>query len=156
MNKLFTNLGLTLGLCLSAAAQAREVTITTTLNTYRGNAAYLAIYLTNPDGKYEQTLWVAGKKSKYYKHLLDWARGSGVKATEYEGMTGASVSGGDSLTIKTDIDDTLIDAGYLIRVDSAVEDKRENRIDAEVTLTTGGAGTPVSGRVYVKTLSYSL
>ncbi|MBQ0797085.1 DUF2271 domain-containing protein [Zhongshania sp.] len=156
MNKLFTIVGLSLGLCLSAAAQAREVTITTTLNTYRGNAAHLAIYLTNPDGKYERTLWVAGKKSKYYKHLLDWARGSGVRATEYEGMTGASVSGGDSLTIKADIDDALIDAGYLIRVDSAVEDKRENRIDAEVTLTTSGAGTPVSGRGYVNTLSYSL
>ena len=156
MNKLFTIVGLSLGLCLSAAAQAREVTITTTLNTYRGNAAYLAIYLTNPDGKYERTLWVAGKKSKYYKHLLDWARGSGVRATEYEGMTGASVSGGDSLTIKADIDDALIDAGYLIRVDSAVEDKRENRIDAEVTLTASGAGTPVSGRGYVNTLSYSL
>jgi hypothetical protein len=156
MNKLFTIIGLSLGLCLSAATQAREVTITTTLNTYRGNAAYLAIYLTNPDGKYEQTLWVAGKKSKYYKHLLDWARGSGLKTAEYEGMTGASVSGGDSLTIKADIDDALIDAGYLIRVDSAVEDKRENRIDAEVTLTTSGAGTPVSGRGYVNTLSYSL
>ena len=156
MNKLFTIIGLSLGLCLSAATQAREVTITTTLNTYRGNAAYLAIYLTNPDGKYEQTLWVAGKKSKYYKHLLDLARGSGLKTAEYEGMTGASVSGGDSLTIQADIDDALIDAGYLIRVDSAVEDKRENRIDAEVTLTTSGAGTPVSGRGYVNTLSYSL
>ncbi|WP_269620008.1 DUF2271 domain-containing protein [Zhongshania sp. BJYM1] len=156
MNKLFTIIGLSLGLCVAAATQAREVTITTTLNTYRGNAAYLAIYLTNPDGKYKQTLWVAGKKSKYYKHLLDWARGSGLKTAEYEGMTGASVSGGDSLTIKADIDDALIDAGYLIRVDSAVEDKRENRIDAEVTLTTSGAGTPVSGRGYVNTLSYSL
>jgi len=156
MNKLFTMVGLTLGLCISAVVQAREVTITTTLNTYRGNAAYLAIYLTNPDGKYEQTLWVAGKKSKYYKHLLDWARGSRMKATEYEGMTGASVSGGDNLTIKANIDDSLIDAGYLIRVDSAVEDKRENRIDAEIPLTTNGAGTPASGRGYVKTLSYSL
>lgn len=156
MNKSFATAVLTLGLCLSSVAQAREVTITTTLNAYRGDGAYLAIYLTNADGKYTRTLWVAGGKSKYYKHLLDWARGSGTKSTEYDGMTGASVSNGGSLTIKADIDDALIDAGYLIRVDSAVENQRENRIDAEVPLTSQGAGTPVAGRAYVKTLSYSL
>ena len=156
MNKLFATTALILGICLSSIAQAREVTINTTLNSYRGDGAYLAIYLTDADGKYARTLWVAGGKSKYYKHLLDWARGSGTKSTEYDGMTGASVSNGGSLTIKADIDDALIDAGYLIRVDSAVENQRENRIDAEVPLTTQGAGTPVAGRGYVKTLSYSL
>jgi len=156
LNKLFATTALILGICLSSIAQAREVTINTTLNSYRGDGAYLAIYLTDADGKYARTLWVAGGKSKYYKHLLDWARGSGTKSTEYDGMTGASVSNGGSLTIKADIDDALIDAGYLIRVDSAVENQRENRIDAEVPLTTQGAGTPVAGRGYVKTLSYSL
>ena len=143
-------------LCLSNLAQAGEVTITTALNTYRGNGAYLAIYLTDADGKYARTLWVAGGKSKYYRHLLDWARGSGMQRSEYDGMTGASVSSGDSLTVKVDIDEALIDTGYLIRVDSAVEDQRENRIDAEVALTREGAGRPVTGRGYVKTLSYTL
>ena len=156
MNRLFATAGLMLGLCLSNAALAREVTITTTLNAYRGDGAYLAVYLTDADGNYARTLWVAGGKSKYYKHLLGWARGSGMKNTEYDGMTGASVSSGGNLTVTVDIDDTLIDAGYLIRVDSAVEDQRENRVDAEVPLTSQGVNTPVTGRGYVKALSYSL
>tara|TARA_R100000005_G_C4810956_1_gene97427 strand:- start:47 stop:517 length:471 start_codon:yes stop_codon:yes gene_type:complete len=156
MKRLFATTGLMLILCLSNLAQAGEVTITTALNTYRGNGAYLAIYLTDADGKYARTLWVAGGKSKYYRHLLDWARGSGMQRSEYDGMTGASVSSGDSLTVKVDIDEALIDTGYLIRVDSAVEDQRENRIDAEVALTREGAGRPVTGRGYVKTLSYTL
>lgn len=155
-NGLMATTGLLLGLGLSSLAQAREVTITTELNAYRGDGAYLAIYLTDASGKYARTLWMAGGKSKYYKHLLDWARGSGGKRSEYDGMTGASVTSGASLTITVDIDDTLIDAGYLVRVDSAVEDQRENRVDAEVPLTTQGAGTPVAGRGYVKALSYSL
>lgn len=79
-----------------------------------------------------------------------------MQRSEYDGMTGASVSSGDSLTVKVDIDEALIDTGYLIRVDSAVEDQRENRIDAEVALTREGAGRPVTGRGYVKTLSYTL
>ena len=156
MNRLFATAGLMLSLCLSNAALAREVTITTTLNAYRGDGAYLAVYLTDADGNYARTLWVAGGKSKYYKHLLGWARGSGMKNTEYDGMTGASVSSGGNLTVTVDIDDTLIDAGYLIRVDSAVEDQRENRVDAEVPLTSQGVDTPVTGRGYVKALSYSL
>lgn len=156
MNKLFTIAGLLVSLCLSNIAIARELTITTTLNAYRGDGAYLAIYLTDANGKYARTLWVAGSKNKYYKHLLDWARGSGMRRTEYDGMTGASVTNGGSLTIKAEIDDALIDAGYLIRVDSAVENQRENRIDAEASLTSQGAGVPVTGRVYIKELIYTL
>lgn len=156
MKRLFATAGLMLTLSLSTVAQAREVSITTALNAYRGQGAYLAIYLTDADGKYTRTLWVAGGKSKYYKSLLDWARGSGMKRTEYDGMTGASVSSGGSLTIKVDIDDALIDAGYLIRIDSAVEHLRENRVDAEMALTSQGSGTSVAGRNYVKSLGYSL
>lgn len=153
---LIATMGLLVSLSFASLAQAREVTITTELSAYGGDDAYLAIYLTDAAGKYSRTLWVAGGKSKYYKHLLDWARGSGLKPAEYDGMTGASVTSGDSLTVTVNIDDALIDAGYLVRVDSAVEDMRENRADAEIALTTQGAGTPVAGRVYVKALSYSL
>lgn len=156
MHKLFVTAGLLFGLSLTQLAHATEVTITTTLNDYRGNGAYLAIYLTDAQGKYARTLWLAGGKNKYYKNLLDWARGSAMKRSEYDGRTGASVTSGESLTVKVEIDDTLIDAGYLIRVDSAVEDQRDIRIDAELPLTSQGAGKSVSGRAYVKTLSYSL
>jgi hypothetical protein len=65
-------------IALPGLAQAREVTLTTQLKDYSGNGAYLAIYVTDGNGQYQKTLWVAGKKAKYYKHLGDWARGSGM------------------------------------------------------------------------------
>ena len=148
--------GFVLGLSLPSLTQAAEVTVTTTLNAYSGNGAYLAFYLTDAKGKYHSTLWVAGGKTKYYKHLQDWARGSGLKSTEYDGRTGASVTSGEQLTFKVTINDALIDAGYFIRVDSAVEDQRDQRVDAEVALTRQGAGTEVEGRGYIKTIRYSL
>ena len=52
MQRLFATTGLLLSLSLASAAQAREVTITTELNAYRGDGAYLAIYLTDASGKY--------------------------------------------------------------------------------------------------------
>ncbi len=151
-----------LALCIASAmalpglAQARPVTLTTDLQSYGGNAAFLAFYVTDASGKYQKTLWVAGKKAKYYKHLRDWARGSGLKASEFDGVTGASVGSGRTLKVTVEIADALIDAGYEIRVDSAVEDKAENPADVRVPLTKAGAAKPVAGRGYVKSFSFAL
>lgn len=147
--------GLTAALAFPAVVLAKEVTLTTELTNYRGDGAYIAIYLTDSDGAYQGTLWVAGGKSKYYKHLRDWARGSGLNSAEYDGLTGASVSSGRTLNITLDLDEALIDNGYQIRVDTAVEDMRDNRADIIAPLTTDGVGQPVSGRGYVQSFTYN-
>ena len=72
MKTLVSVLALSTALALPGLASARPVTLTTTLKNYGGDGAYLAVYLTDPSGAYVRTLWVAGKKSKYYKHLPDW------------------------------------------------------------------------------------
>lgn len=143
-------------MALPALAQAREVTLTTQLKNYSGNDAYLAIYLTNSNGQYQKTLWVAGKKAKYYKHLTDWARGGGLKPGEIDGISGASVGSGSTLKVSVELADSLIDAGYQIRIDSAVEDQRDARADISVPLTSAGAGKPASGSAYVKSFTYDL
>ena len=148
-------LGLAATLALPTLAQAREVTFTTELKNYGGDGAYMVLYLTDANGQYQGTLWVAGEKSKYYKHLRDWARGSGQRSSEYDGLTGASVGSGRTLNITLDIADELIDTGYEVRLDTAVEDRRDNRADVVVPLTTEGAGQPVSGRGYVQSLHYT-
>lgn len=153
------NLAMTLCIISTAAlctqAYAREVVLTTELQNYSGNGAYLAIYLTNAQGQYQDTLWVAGQKTKYYKHLTGWARASGLRTSEYDGISGASVTSGKTLTVTLDLDDTYIDSGFQLRVDSAVEDMRDNRNDVLVPLTSEGAGKPVNGSGYVKAFTYS-
>lgn len=148
-------LPLSISLALPIIAQARPVSFITELTSYGGNGAYIALYLTDAQGQYKQTLWIAGKKPKYYKHLADWARGSGLRPAEYDGMTGASVLSGKTLTQTLEVADTLIDAGYQIHIDTAVEDKRENRSEVVVPLTTEGAGKPATGKGYVKSFTYS-
>lgn len=137
-------------------SQAREVTLTTELKSYNGDGAYVAIYLTDADGRYRQTLWIAGKKSKYYKHLKDWARGSGMNQADYDGKTGASLLSGHTLTTTVELDDALFDAGYQLRLDTAVEDQRDQRAEVIAPLTTAGAGQPVAGKGYVKSFTYQL
>lgn len=153
---------LTMALCVLCAsvlctqASAREINLVTKLKNYGGDGAYLAIYLTNAEGQYQQTLWIAGQKAKYYKHLSGWARGSGLRTNEYDGLTGASVVGGKTLKITLDLADRYIDSGFQIRVDSAVEDMRDNRNDVVVPLTSAGMTKPVTGRGYIESFSYSL
>lgn len=143
-------------IALPAVAHARSVTLTTQLKNYGGNGAYLAIYVTDAKGQYKKTLWVSGKKVKYYRNLRDWARGSGLKASEFDGVSGASVGSGRTLKVTVELADALIDAGYEIRVDSAVEDLRDNPADVRAPLTTEGAGKPVAGRGYVKSFTYTM
>ena len=156
MNKIALSLCLAGVMALPGLVQARPVTLTTQLKGYGGNGAYLAIYVTNAAGQYQKTLWVSGRKTKYYKNLRDWARGSGMRTSEFDGVSGASVGSGRALKVTVDLADALIDAGYEIRVDSAVEDGRDNPAEVRTPLTTAGAGKPAAGRGYVQSFTYGM
>ena len=156
MNKIMLSLCLAGVIALPALAQARPITLTTQLQSYGGNGAYLAIYVTDTAGKYQKTLWVSGKKAKYYKNLRDWARGSGLRASEFDGVSGASVGSGGTLKVTVDLADALIDAGYEIRLDTAVEDGRDHPAEVRTPLTTAGAGKAAIGRGYVQSFTYDM
>ncbi len=74
MKTILTALALTTALTLPSLAVARPVTFTTTLSNYGGDGAYLALYVTDATGAYVGSLWMAGRKSKYYEHLTGWYR----------------------------------------------------------------------------------
>lgn len=137
-------------------AHARPVTIETKLKSYGGDGAYVVLYVTDKAGAYKGTLWMAGGKSRYYRHLADWSQASGGSARAVDGITGASVGAGRTLTITVDLADALIDAGYEVHVDTAVENMRDNPTDAVAPLATTAAGKPVRGRGYVDTLTIRL
>lgn len=156
MKNLISCLAVSTALVLPGLAMARPVTLTTTLKNYGGDGAYLAVYVTDPSGAYVRTLWVAGKKSKYYKHLTDWHRATGGSPSQINGITGASVGEGRSLKVTADLADALFDAGYKLNIDAAAEDMRDSPRDISVPLTKSGAGKPVAGRSYVAGFTYGL
>ena len=155
MKKLAAMLMLATALVAPAVAMARDVTIETSLVQYSGHAAYLAVYLTNPDGSYNSTLWVSGQKSKYYGDLRGWARAaSSAGSLNLDGITGASVGGGQTLTVHANLADTLLDAGYQIHVDTAVENGGQYADDAVIPLTSTPA--TATGTGYVNTIALGL
>ncbi|MDR0810432.1 MAG: DUF2271 domain-containing protein [Gemmobacter sp.] len=155
MKKTTTTTALCLTLAMLAApALARPVTITTTMKPYGGNGAYLALYLTDAQGAYQGTIWMSGQKMKYWRDLSGWYRATGGAPSGIDAITGASVGAGRTLTVTVDLADALIDAGYQIRVDSAVEDMGARPAEVAASLTTGGKGQPVAGRGFVQSLQY--
>ena len=156
MKPLFAALALTTAIIAPGLALARPVTLTATLAQYGGQGAYLAIYVTDPSGAYAGSLWMAGGKSKYYEHLSDWYRATGGDMAQIAGITGASVGSGRQLTITLDLADALLDAGYVLHIDAAVEDMRDSPSEITVPLTTAGAGQAVPGRRYIADFSYSM
>lgn len=155
MKKFIATLMLATALVAPEVAFAKDVTIETTMVRYSGHAAYLAVYLTDASGAYQQTLWVSGHKTKYYGTLRGWVQGvSRAGSVTLDGITGASVGGGETLTVHTDLADTLIDAGYQIHVDSAVEDGGEFSDDAVIDLNSAPA--TVDGTGYVSKLSVNM
>lgn len=156
MKSLLAALALTTALTLPGLAMARPVTLTTTLHDYGGDGAYLALYVTDASNAYAGSLWMAGGKSKYYEHLSGWHRATGGDRAQVNGITGASVGAGRTLEITLDLAEALLDAGYTLHIDAAVEDLRDSPGEVAVPLTTEGAGTPVSGRRYVASFAYDM
>jgi hypothetical protein len=156
MKKRVAAMAIAAALCLPSLAEAREITFTTKLKPYGGSGAYIALYVTDGNGQYQGTLWMAGGKSKYYRHLSDWKRAIQGDLAQIDGITGASVGSGKTLTVKLDLADALIDAGYQIRIDAAVEDMADSPGEIVVPLDSKAAGQPAPGRGYVESFSYSM
>lgn len=154
MKSLIAALALSTALVVPGLAMARPVTLTVNMAQYGGQGAYLAVYVTDPSGAYAGSLWMAGGKSKYYKHLSDWAQFTGGDTAQVDGITGASVGAGRQLELSMDLADALFEAGYTLHIDAAVEDMRDSPNDVAVPLTAAGAGQAVSGRRYIADFTY--
>ncbi len=150
-----STIAVTAALVAPTLAEARQVTFQTTLKNYGGNNADVVLWVTDAAGKYKGTLWMAGNHTKYWRHLADWNRASGGRPSEVDGITGASIGSGRTLKITLDIADAMIDAGFVIRIDTAAEDGRDNPSEIVAPLSTANSGKPVAGRGYVKSFTAS-
>lgn len=154
MKPLHTALAVTTAL-VPGMALATPVTFTTQMSNYGGDGAYLAYYVTDANGGYVGSLWMAGGKAKYYSHLGGWYAATGGNTAQVDGITGASVGAGRDLTITLDLADTLFDQGYVLHVDASVEKMSDVPNDVTIPLTSDNLGKPVAGKYFVQSLTIS-
>ena len=66
------------------------------------------------------------------------------------------ICSGETLEVAVELEDALIDAGYEIRIDSAVEDKRDNRAEIRLPLTAQPGEASGGAQGYVERFGYQL
>jgi len=119
------------------------------LTNYKGDGAYIVASLINPQGKYEQTLQVLGDDPEWYDDLTEWWKFYGKRQT-IDGITGATISGGERAVKVITIEDSKLNKGYKIRFETAVEDNKYYTQDAEVELKTENLNTKINGKGYIR------
>ena len=77
-------------------------------------------------------------------------------ATRLDGVTGASVGAGRTLKVTADLADALIDAGYEIRIDAAVEDMRDSPSEVRMPLSRTMVGKPQAGKYYIQSVTLQI
>jgi len=154
MYRTSTALALSMAALAPIAADANPVTIDVTIAQYQGPNAFLAMYLTDKSGAYQSTVWVAGDSTRYWRHLRTWFDATGGQGAD--GITGASVGPGRTLTVTADISAAMIDAGYVLHIDAAAENIGESPNEIQVPLTTAGAGQATAGTGFIAQFKYGL
>lgn len=158
MNKIrLSLLSLTLLLLGSTTliAQTSKYRCLLQMQTYKGPKAYVAISLINPEGKYERTLKLLGPDKRWHDSLQEWHKAQQSSAQKVDGVTSASIAGGDRNVFVVDLDDKLFDKGYSVRFETSVEDQKYHVRDVEVKLNKASFTERVAGTGYIKLVKFT-
>jgi hypothetical protein len=131
-------------------AQSSKYKCMLQMSNYMGEGAYVVVSLINPKGSYEKTLYVMGDDKKWYNTLKEWHKFNSKKPTNISAKTGASVTGGDRSMTTLEIEDAVINKGYKLRFETAVEDQKYYTTDVEIPLTTEGIAAKAEGKGYIR------
>ncbi|MCX2575870.1 DUF2271 domain-containing protein [Pedobacter sandarakinus] len=151
-------LAFTLFLSTNLVAQAQQTTkykCMVQMTNYVGEGAYIAVSMVDAKGAYVKTLYVMGSDKKWYPDLKEWNKAFKKKPTSLNGISGASVTGGDRSVTVFEIDNAKINKGYKLRFETAVEDNKYYAKDAEVPLTTEGLAARTDGSGYIRYVRFS-
>jgi len=140
---------------LTNPALAGNLMISVDMKSYHGQQAYLAAYIVGPDDEYVATVYVAGTRMNYLRHMSRWFRLVQRSGRGIDGASGASIGSRRSITTQIGIPDQMLNAGYTLRVESSVENQNYFPNDASVALDDAHDGKPVAGTGYVQSLKIS-
>lgn len=153
-----TFLKITLGIfCLGLVAfsQAPPATINykclIQLTNYEGEGAYVVVSILDGEGKYVETLYVQGDDSEWYRDIEEWWKNLyGIKRPNIDAIVGETVTGGQRKMTVLQIPEDKIDAGYIIRFESAVEDQEYYADDVEFELTSENLKAKKEGKGFIR------
>ena len=120
------------------------------MKNYTGEGAYLIVSLIDPNGKYEQTLYVQGDDPDWYHEITSWWKFYGKKRANIDAITGETLSGGERSINIISFDKPKLIEGYKLRFETAVEDKNYFEKDLEISLVELNTETKYNGNGFIR------
>ena len=117
---------------------------------YKGEGAYIITSLIDPQGDYDETLSILGDDPEWYHEIEEWWSYFGREDRKVDGITGATLSGGERKVIVFNIDNSKINNGYKIRFETSVEDQKYHPIDLEIPLDSEIVKAKEKGNGYIR------
>ncbi len=124
MRKFFWTIIITITICSSfTTPEPNSYKCMVQLINYTGEGAYIIVSLLDGDDNYKQTLKVLGEDEEWYPDLTEWYEFY-KNDTEIDGITGATIAGGERSIFSFEIDPAEMDyPTNKIRFETAVEDQ---------------------------------
>lgn len=120
------------------------------MTNYNGEGAYVVVSLLNPEGTYEETLYVQGKDSEWYSEIHQWWKFYGKHRPDIDAISGATISGGERTITVLQIPENKIDKGYTLRFETSVEDQKYYEADIEFELTSENIRAKKEGKGFIR------
>ncbi len=120
------------------------------MKNYSGEGAYIVISLLNQKGEYIKTLYVQGEDDEWYFDIPEWWKFQGKKRANIDAITGATISGGEREISIISIEDNVVNKGYKIRFETAVEDQEYHTSDVEFELTKENLKSKIEGKGFIR------
>ena len=154
MKKLFAYFSCAFLLCLLTSGDLPQEEVQykcmIQIKNYTGEGAYVIVSLINPKGDYEETLYVIGDDSEWFYEIDSWWKFYGKKRTKLDGISGATIGGGERSMFILTLDKSKINKGYKLRFESAVEDKDYYEKDIELKLNKSNLAKKSEGKGYIR------
>lgn len=143
-------LGVLLLLAFDRPVESIPVKCLIQMINYTGEGAYVVVSLIDPQGDYEETLYVQGKDKEWYSDITEWWKFYGKRRPDIDAITGATISGGERAVSILKIPKDKIDAGYSLRFETAVEDQEYYVDDVQFEITSEGLKSKVEGNGFIR------
>ncbi len=120
------------------------------LVNYEGEGAYIIVSVVDKDNNYLTTLRVLGDDPEWYHEITSWWDYYGKKRYDLDGITGATIAGGERSVFQLSVDEQYLKEGNKLRFETSVEEKEYHEADVEIPLKPGMSNAKAEGSGYIR------
>ena len=120
------------------------------LINYTGEGAYIIVSVLDNEDNYQETLRVIGKGEVWYPDLREWYAYYQKSGQDIDGISGATISGGERAIFSFDINEKYIDSNFKLRIETAVEDQEYHKDDIRMPILSDATSEKIEGTGYIR------